>query len=89
MMKDKFFRFLERFNNAFKTFGQIVTWGSFISFIIIGTIIYGFPNGFLSGLFFGAFFALFSWLRFRISYNRAVEARKKLQAYSLGQKKKL
>jgi hypothetical protein len=84
-MNDKFFRFLEKFHKFLKIIGYIVSLGGFLLIVVAATISQGFPNGFLGGLVFGSIFALLSWLGFRLDYKRAVEARKKLQAYYQGQ----
>ena len=86
IMKNKWFDFLESYHNAFRVLGHILTWGGFLLIVIVATIAQGFPNGFVTGLVVGSLFAFIGWLRFRNSYNNAVEAREKLAAYSQGHK---
>ena len=85
-MKNKWFDFLESYHNALRVLGHIITWGGFLLIVIGATIVQGFPDGFIVGLVVGSLFAFVCWLRFRNSYNNAVEAREKLSAYSQGNK---
>ncbi len=83
-MKNKRFDFLKAYHDAFRVLGYIITWGGFLLIVAGATVAQGFPNGFIVGLVVGSLFAFVSWLRFRNSYNNAVEAREKLLAYSQG-----
>ncbi len=85
-MKNKWYDFLKSFHSAYKILGYIITWGGFLLIIIGATKAQGFPNGFIVGLVMGSLFAFVSWLRFRNSYNNAVEAREKLLTDSQGQR---
>lgn len=85
-MKNKWYDFLKSFHSAFKILGSIITWGGFLLIIIGATKAQGFPNGFIAGLVMGSLFAFVSWLGFRNSYNKAVEAREGLLVYPQGQR---
>ncbi len=85
-MKNKWYDFLKSFHSAFKILGYVITWGGFLLIVIGVTKVQGFPNGFIGGLVIGSLFAFVSWLRFRNTYNDAVEARERLLTDSQGQK---
>jgi len=80
----KWIDLLETYHNAFRVLDYVIACGGFLFIVVAATISQGFPKGFIVGLVIGSLFVLVNWLIFRTSYNRAVEAREKLAAYSQG-----